>query len=282
MTTSYIERIPSVLSVAEAAATAIVDIYRRKAYQVQSKLDNSPVTEADLRAHEILTAGLSALDPALPVISEEGEVVPFELRSQWPRFWLIDPLDGTREFIQGTGEFTINIALIENHQPVLGVVLVPERQHVYWAVRGAGAFFQMQHAAPVPLQSHLGPRSPLKVLMSRRLNQASKPAWIALSQRLGAYELDYCGSALKICRVAQGEADLYPCLGPTREWDTAAGQCILEEAGGQLIDLEGKPLQYNTKSTLKRNKMPNIHFSAHAECRATTSHSEHHAAFWKI
>lgn len=247
----YQDWIPKVLSVALDAAKVINDIYERKAYQVQKKLDTSPVTEADLSAHHIIQKGLFEIDPTLPLISEEGERVPYEIRSHWPRYWLVDPLDGTHEFIKGSGEFTINIALIENHVPVLGVVIVPVYQEVYWAVKGKGAYAKIGQAESIAIQTNQLPNKPLKLAVSRRLNQDSKPEWLALMERLGQPELTYCGSAWKICLVAKGFVDLYPQLGATSEWDTAAGQCILEAAGGQMVDFTGQPLQYNVKPSLE-------------------------------
>lgn len=247
----YQDWIPKVLSVAFDAAKAINEIYERKVYQVKEKLDTSPVTEADLCAHHIIQKGLFAIDPTLPMLSEEGDAIPYEVRSRWSRYWLVDPLDGTREFIQGTGEFTVNIALIENHLPVLGIVVVPVHQHAYWAIRGEGAYVKMATADPIRINTNHFPRTPLKLAVSRRLNQSVQPAWMALMERLGQPELLYCGSAWKLCLVAKGDVDLYPQLGATSEWDTAAGQCILEAAGGQLIDFSGRPLQYNLKSSLE-------------------------------
>ncbi|HXH55256.1 MAG TPA: 3'(2'),5'-bisphosphate nucleotidase CysQ [Gammaproteobacteria bacterium] len=247
----YRDWIPKILSVALEAAEAIVDIYDRNAYQVKEKLDTSPVTEADLCAHQIIQKGLFSIDPTLPLLSEEGDTIPDEIRSRWSRYWLVDPLDGTREFIKGSGEFTVNIALIENHSPVLGVVVVPVHRHAYWAIQGEGAYAKLAAADPVRIHTNRFPKSPLKVAASRRLNQNTKPDWGALMNRLNQPELVYCGSAWKICLVATGEVDLYPQFGPTSEWDTAAGQCILEAAGGQLVDFAGRPLQYNVKPTLE-------------------------------
>lgn len=247
----YQDWIPKILSLALEAAKAINDIYDRNTYQVKEKLDTSPVTEADLCAHDIIQKGLVAIDPTLPLISEEGKIIPYEVRSRWTRYWLVDPLDGTREFIQGTGEFTVNIALIENHAPVLGVVVVPVHQHAYWAIQGEGAYAKFGTADPIRIYTNHSPRTLLKAAVSRRLDQNTKPAWASLMERLGQPELIYCGSAWKLCLVAKGDVDLYPQLGATNEWDTAAGQCILEAAGGQLIDFSGKRLQYNLKSSLE-------------------------------
>jgi len=251
MLISYKDWIPRVLSVANEAANAILDIYNHKSYQVKSKLDNSPVTEADLVAHRIIEQGLLAIDSTLPIISEEGETIPFEVRSGWHRFWLVDPLDGTQEFIQGANEFTTNIALIEDHLPILGVVVAPALQCCYWAFRGAGAYAQIFGKEANVIHTQAPSLQPsLKVAVSRRYENI-QPAWTELIKRLGKFEFIYCGSALKICLVAKGEAHLYPRLGSTSEWDTAAGQCILEAAGGQLIDLRGHTLRYNMRPTLE-------------------------------
>lgn len=247
----YRDWIPKILSVAFEAAETIVDIYNRNAYQIKKKLDTSPVTEADLCAHRIIQAGLSSLEPTLPLLSEEGELMPYETRSRWLRYWLVDPLDGTREFIKGSGEFTVNIALVENHTPVLGVVVVPVHRQVYWALRGEAAYRKLADADPVRIRTNQLFRIPLKVAASRRPHQNTQPNWTALMDKLGQPELLYCGSAWKICLVASGEADVYPQLGATSEWDTAAGQCILEAAGGQLVDFSGRPLQYNVKPSLE-------------------------------
>lgn len=243
--------IPKILSVAFESADAIVDIYTRNAYQVKEKLDTSPVTEADLRAHHIIQKGLTSIEPTLPLLSEEDAITPYESRSRWSRYWLVDPLDGTREFIQGSGEFTVNIALIENHTPVLGVVVVPAHRQAYWAVRGEAAYAKLGAEDPRRIHTSNISRVPLKAAVSRRPSQNMRPDWMALMDRLGQPELVYCGSAWKICLVAEGKVDLYPQLGATSEWDTAAGQCILEAAGGQLVDFSGRPLQYNAKPSLE-------------------------------
>lgn len=243
------ELITDVLSIAKEAATAVMGIYHQKTYQIKSKLDNSPVTEADFCAHRIIKKGLQEMDPTLPVLSEEGNLVPFEIRSRWSRFWLVDPLDGTQEFIRGSKEFTINIALIENHVPIFGMMAVPALQQYFWAVQGEKAYMQLKEQERLAIQSHAF-RTPVKIVVSPRylgIGDFLK----RFTEYLGAYEIDYCGSALKICLVAKGEKDLYPQFGATREWDTAAGQCILEAAGGQLVDLTGHPLKYNQRDTLE-------------------------------
>lgn len=262
MTKNYQAWLPEVLSVAEAASDVITSIYLQKDYQVQSKLDNSPVTIADIQAHKLIEMGLSSIDPSVPILSEEGGVVPFEIRSHWSRFWLVDPLDGTREFINGTDEFTVNIALIEGNLPVLGVVIAPILKQSYWALKGQGAYFQSNQDEIRVIRSNQVVHSPLKVAVSRRSHNKHKSLWEDLNKRLGKHELIYCGSALKICLVAKGDVDLYPRLGPTSEWDTAAGQCILEEAGGQIIDPFGNSLRYNTRPSMEN---PNFYAIANSQ-----------------
>jgi len=241
--------LPSVLAVASLASNAIMDVYKRSTYHIESKADRSPVTEADLQAHTLIEAGLSKIEPGFPILSEEGYPVPYEVRSQWERFWLVDPLDGTREFIQGTGEFTVNIALIENHSPVLGVVMVPAFNQCYWAIRGQQAYFRDSNQQLNVIRVNPRPQYPIKIAASRcPLHPHSE--WEQLLRELEPIEVIHCGSALKMCLVARGIVDLYPRFGPTHEWDTGAGHCILEAAGGRLVDMKGKTLQYNFHRTL--------------------------------
>lgn len=242
--------LPQVIQIAKNAAIAIMEFYQNKSYLVRTKDDRSPITEADEKAHEIIEMGLSKINPSLPIISEEGRTIPQSERSTWPLYWLVDPLDGTREFIEGTGEFTVNIALIENHQPVLGVVVAPYLQQAYWALRGEKAFFQdKDQLEPIAIQCHSQLKFPVKIALSRHHHQEETELQNLLN-RLGEVELFHYGSALKICLVARGVVDLYPRFGRTGEWDTAAGQCILEAAGGHLVDLQGNPLRYNSRPTL--------------------------------
>ncbi len=252
---NYTQYLPQVLAVAKTAADSIADIFHTKNYTTNIKSDNSPVTEADLRAHQIIERELLKIDPSLPVLSEESSMVPYHERSQWPKYWLVDPLDGTKEFIRGTNDFTVNIALIEDHNPVLGVVVAPMLKQYYWGLKGGQAFFQEGDLGdkgdkePIVIQVNQTLRTPIKVAVSRYHHQKSK-VWKSFIEKLGPYELIQCGSALKICLVARGEADLYPRFGETGEWDTAAGHCILEAAGGKLVDLAGNTLKYNTKPTI--------------------------------
>lgn len=256
---SYIYRdwIPDILKMTVEVAKGVVAIQNRISYEIKLKLDDSPVTEADLFSHQLIVTELAKLDPSIPVLSEEGEPVSPETRLSWSRYWLIDPLDGTRAFIEGSDQFTINIALIENHIPVLGVVVAPKQNQLYWAVQGEGAYWQekledsQQPLIPKKLSVQKVARVPRQVIVSQFLPIETESWWLALVQRLGAYQLTHCSSSLKICLLARGDFDLYPRMGKIMEWDLAAGQCILEEAGGQLVDLNGKILRYNLHSTLE-------------------------------
>ena len=235
-----------VTALATAAGARILDIYGT-AFQVDEKEDNSPLTTADLASHRTIVAGLQQLTPEIPVLSEESAGTPFAGRSGWRRFWLVDPLDGTKEFIKRNGEFTVNIALIEGHEPVLGVVQIPVKGLCYFAARGQGAFRQEAgQAAERIAVSRLGP-GPVRVVGSRSHGGKSLEEFVA---RLGEHTLVAIGSALKFCLVAEGKADIYPRLGLTSEWDTAAAQCIVEAAGGRVIAVSGERLAYNAKESL--------------------------------
>jgi 3'(2'), 5'-bisphosphate nucleotidase len=232
---------------ARAAGQAILAIYHSD-FEVEIKSDRSPLTEADLAAQRVIMAGLSALDASVPVVSEEARNAGWEQRRQWSRYWLVDPLDGTREFVKRNGEFSVNIALIENHQSVLGVVLAPVSGELYAAAQGHGAWLQASADAP---WQRMGTR------------HLAQPAILAGSRSHGGdgqriarrllgedYQLQALGSSLKFCLIARGAADLYLRYGPTCEWDTAAAQCVLEEAGGAVTDLQGQALRYNRGESL--------------------------------
>lgn len=237
------------LHLTQQAGKAILEIYQKsRQYLVQIKPDNSPLTQADLIAHEILTTGLQALTPDLPVLSEEGVGIPWEERQKWDRYWLIDPLDGTLPFLRHSGEFTVNIALIQNHQPVIGILYVPVTQEVYYAcAEWGGAYKQDTEEGITQLQ--VRPWHPDETILLT--SQAAREEKIqTLFGHLGAYTQIKMSSAWKFGWLAEGKADLAPRLGDTCEWDTAAGQCILELAGGALVGLQGQPLRYNTKASL--------------------------------
>jgi 3'(2'), 5'-bisphosphate nucleotidase len=227
------------------AGEKIMEIYAQN-FDIAAKDDKSPLTEADLIAHQIIKQGLSALKPEFPVLSEESSQLPYETRASWETYWLVDPLDGTREFIKRNGEFTVNIALIQGHDAVLGVVAAPAKELSYYACRGQGAY-KVDGGRPVRIQVRKPtPKRPV-VVGSRSHAGDSLTAFLG---RLGDHELISMGSALKFCLVAEGLADIYPRFGPTSEWDTAAAQCVAEEAGAQVSDLTMNRLCYNTKDSL--------------------------------
>jgi 3'(2'), 5'-bisphosphate nucleotidase len=234
-----------VLQLACDAGDAIMHVYARD-FAVETKADKSPVTAADLAAHRIICDGLSELTPDIPVLSEEAANIPWDTRRAWTRFWLVDPLDGTREFVKKNGEFTVNIALIENHEPVMGVIYAPALDVLVHAERGAGAFLRTEDE-DASLTTTRPAAAPLRVAASRsHLDERTR----RLLDALGDHERMGLGSSLKFCRIAEGRIDFYPRFGPTSEWDTAAGQAILETAGGAVLDLAGEPLRYNTKDSL--------------------------------
>ncbi len=235
-----------VKEISRKAGQAIMEVYGTD-FAVQEKADDSPLTRADLAAHQIITAGLHALTPELPQLCEEAADIPFSERRTWRRYWLIDPLDGTREFIKRNGEFTVNIALIDDHAPVLGVVYVPASQTYYFAAAGHGAFEQAHGAQALAIQTRRADPKALVAVASRSHMTPEVQAYLA---RLDEPRITSIGSSLKICLIAQGKADIYPRLGLTSEWDTAAAQAVLEIAGGALVDLQGQRLLYNTKESL--------------------------------
>lgn len=238
--------IQQLLPIARLAGDAIMAVYSRGTPEVQLKEDDSPVTQADLASHRVLASRLKPLLSECPVVSEEdaGSLVH---RQSYGRFWLIDPLDGTKEFIARNGEFTVNIALIEDGRCVLGVVYASAVDALYWGGASLGAFRCMggQTAAIKVAASNPG-KAPRVVASKSHLNEATR----SLIDRLGEVTLVQAGSSLKFCRVAEGEADIYPRLAPTCEWDTAAAQAVLEGAGGVVVDLQGKPLLYGKSDVL--------------------------------
>jgi 3'(2'), 5'-bisphosphate nucleotidase len=228
-------------AIALEAGRRILDVYERE-IAVQEKEDRSPLTEADRVAHELIVERLTALTPGIPVLSEESVAADYTQRRDWQRFWLVDPLDGTKEFINRNGEFTVNIAFIEGGRPVLGVVYVPVLGQIYSACRGLGAFRQLAECKPEPIKTRRYSGGKPVVVASR---SHAGPETAAMLAAIGEHDVVSMGSSLKFCLVATGSADVYPRLGPTMEWDTAAAQCVVEEAGGSVTDLHGTPLVYN-------------------------------------
>lgn len=231
---------------ARRAGAAILEVYAGS-FSVEHKADDSPLTAADMASHRLIVRGLGELTPEIPVLSEESKSIAWDTRRDWQRYWLVDPLDGTREFVKRNGEFTVNIALIENHAPVLGVVLLPVTGELYYGVAGEGAFVESAPGAlPQPIATRAAAATPV-VAGSRSHGNDRQVEMLA---GLGEYRLLPVGSSIKFCMVARGDADLYLRLGPTSEWDTAAAQCVLEQAGGAVLDLAGEPLRYNDKESL--------------------------------
>jgi 3'(2'), 5'-bisphosphate nucleotidase len=231
----------AVTGLAREAGRATMTYYNGAAVGVREKDDRSPVTLADEVAHGLLVDGLRRLDPSTPVISEEAEAASFEIRRGWSRFWLVDPLDGTKEFIKHRAEFTVNVALIEHGEPVLGVVLAPALDLLYWAVKGEGAWRE-EKARPAERIYSTAPRpgAPLTVVESLSHPSPELEEYlhtVPVARRVKA------GSSLKFCWVAEGRADIYPRLGPTMEWDVAAGDCIYRQSGRD--GERPSPLTYN-------------------------------------
>jgi 3'(2'), 5'-bisphosphate nucleotidase len=237
--------LPAVTDLARRAGVEILAVYGQT-FEVTRKADQSPLTLADMRAHEVIARGLRELTPDVPVLSEEDRDIPYETRRQWNRYWLVDPLDGTKEFVSRNGEFTVNIALIENHAPVLGVVHVPVSDTTYGGNIDSGAVRQTGAEPAIAISVHVPASEPLRVVGSRSHGTN-------LDQHLtglGPHTLLSIGSSLKFCLVAEGNADFYPRFGPTSEWDTAAAQAVLEAAGGVVVTTDGAPLRYNQKAGL--------------------------------
>lgn len=250
--------IDRVIDIALRAGLEILKVYAED-FRVEKKADDSPLTRADLAAHRLITTELAQLDSAIPVLSEESGDIPYAERRQWRRYWLVDPLDGTKEFVNKNGEFTVNIALIDNHEPVLGVVHVPVSGVTYAGSQHTGAFRQESDNR----RRTIGVRSltdgPVVAVASRSHRTPQVDRFL---EQLGEHQLTSIGSSLKICLVAEGKADIYPRLGPTSEWDTAAAHAVLLAAGGTITDDQGRPLRYNTRESLL-----NPHFLAFGDSR---------------
>ncbi|MBF0171077.1 MAG: 3'(2'),5'-bisphosphate nucleotidase CysQ [Nitrospinae bacterium] len=234
------------LVIAREAGRAIMTIYREEDLGVTVKGDDSPLTRADLAAHRIIVDRLPALGEGWPVLSEESRAIDFDVRKGWRRYWLVDPLDGTKEFINRRDEFTVNIALVENGRPILGVVTAPALGREWLAAEGCGAF-AAEGERRRPIRAH-GGDGPLRIVASKSHVTPELERFLAAVTEPTA--LVNIGSSLKFCLVAEGGADLYPRLGPTMEWDTAAAQAIVTEAGGRVETLAGTPLAYNKESLL--------------------------------
>ncbi|MFC1514308.1 3'(2'),5'-bisphosphate nucleotidase CysQ [Candidatus Omnitrophota bacterium] len=234
--------IEKIVAIALAASEKVLSVYKSRDFQTTLKDDTTPLTRADQLSHDVICAALKEEFPDIPVISEESAATPFSIRKQWQRFWLVDPLDGTKEFINRTAEFTVNIALIEAGRPVAGVVALPAKGVLYFALKGKGAFKQAFAGSPEAITVNTEPHEKLVLARSRSHSSLREQEIISL---FGPVEEIAAGSSLKFCSVAEGEADLYLRLGRTMEWDTAAGHCVVEQAGGKIFDITGESMLYN-------------------------------------
>ncbi len=238
---------PDLIILAKNAGAAILHIYEvSRQFDIQTKPDHSPLTQADLMANDILLAGLKKLTPDIPILSEEGLQTPWAERQRWPIYWLIDPLDGTRQFIQHSGEFTVNIALVQAHQVIFGLIYVPVTGECYYASHETGAY--KQDAAGIETALHVRtwqPEATIILASQAAREERMQPRF----GHLGHYTLTKMSSSWKFCLLAEGKADICPRFGDTCEWDTAAGQCILEQAGGGIFNLQGELLSYNTRAS---------------------------------
>ena len=243
------------IELARLAGQKIMEIYE-KDFSVFEKEDQSPLTEADLTSHQTIVNRLAEITPDIPVLSEESANEELQNRMSWDRYWLIDPLDGTKEFIKKNGEFTVNIALIESHAPSFGVVYAPALDIIYYGGREIGSFKEIGEEGAVEIRTKKSTSGTMKIVGSRSHQSEEFKKFI---ENYPNADIISMGSSLKICLVAEGGADLYPRLGPTSEWDTAAAQAVLEGAGGQLEDYNtGEILGYN----LKKDSLLNPYFLA--------------------
>lgn len=266
----------SVIDLVRAAGDVILPHWRNDV-QVREKADASPVTAADMAAHHLLADGLRALDARIPVLSEEDCALSHAERASWTRWWLVDPLDGTKEFINGSEEFTVNVALIDQGHVVFGVVGIPANGRCYYGGADFGAWRAEANGAAQPLRVRDTPREGFTVVASRRhTSPAQEKLLEGLTQRFGDLVLASVGSSLKLCLLAEGAADCYPRLAPTSQWDTAAAQGVLEGAGGELLDTTGAPLTYEARESYLNPSF--LALPKHADWRATLLELASHQA----
>lgn len=232
-------------NIAKKAGDAIMEVYKAKDFSniTDFKADNSPLTLADQESHNVISSMLEEAFKGIPVLSEEGKDIEFEERRDWNQFWLVDPLDGTKEFINRNGQFTVNIAFIENGHPVLGIIYIPVTEEFYFGRKGEGAFKELNNEVVVLKTSNK--KKDLTAVGSR---SHSAPEEQEILKKLGVTEVVSRGSSLKFCMVAEGKADVYYRHGPTMEWDTGAGQAIVEAAGGIVLDSDKNSFSYNKQS----------------------------------
>lgn len=242
------EWLEEIIKIAELAGRAILPFWKHaNRLQILDKEDNTPLSTADLIANDTIVQRLQLLTPDIPILSEESKISDFDIRQKWSEYWLVDPLDGTRGFIDDSEEFSVNIALIRRHKPVMGVIYAPVTETFYYASENKGAYKKDNVDGLKALQTKKVNWDKLRVILGQYHHSKQIKTFI---ENLNSIEIVRLNSSLKFGQVAEGSVDVYPRFGPTGEWDTAAGQCILEEAGGVLVDLNGNQLQYNTKSSL--------------------------------
>jgi 3'(2'), 5'-bisphosphate nucleotidase len=235
--------ISSTVEIAKLAGEGIIEIYNSD-FDYQLKKDLSPITAADNLSHIIITKRLKILTPEIPVLSEENCDIPYKIRANWTKYWLVDPLDGTKEFIKRNGEFTVNIALIENNTPIFGVIHLPVTSETYWGSKGNHSFYANENNNVKRIYVSENHQNPIRLVASR-----SHPSEILndLLEKIIDYEIIKVGSSIKFCHIASGQADCYPRFGPTSEWDTAAGEAIVSSAGGHVVAASGNSMKYNVK-----------------------------------
>ena len=238
------ELIEQLIEISKEAGKAILEVYNTN-FDYQIKEDLSPLTKADTISHNIICERLKVLTPDIPILSEENSDIPFNIRSLWKQYWLVDPLDGTKEFIKRNGEFTVNIALINNNEPVFGIIYIPVTNHLFWGSKVHGAY-EIKNGMN-QRKIHVSTKNTKKVAASRSHSNTEINNFL---EKLDTYTIVNMGSSLKFCLIANGEIDIYPRLGSTSEWDIAAGEVILRSAGGCIIDLEGKNILYNKKNII--------------------------------
>ena len=240
------EDISKINNIVYDAGTAILDIYNTS-FEVEIKSDDSPLTQADKNSHLVIELGLNALFPNIPILSEEGRDIPYSERKKWDMFWLIDPLDGTKEFVKRNGEFTVNIALIKDNYPIFGSVYAPFTKELFWASNGLGAWKSINNKKDIPIIVSKSNKK-TRIVISRSHPNEKVTDYI---NQYKEYELIRMGSSLKLCCIADGRADIYPRLGPTSEWDIGAAQCIVEQAGGSVLEYpSNNRLRYNKENIL--------------------------------
>ncbi|MDC0064455.1 3'(2'),5'-bisphosphate nucleotidase CysQ [Gammaproteobacteria bacterium] len=238
--------VQKLLDISIKAGQAILDIYNDLEIEVIEKKDSSPLTKADLASHNIIVSELSNLTPDIPILSEESIGIPFNTRKEWSQYWLVDPLDGTKEFIKRNGEFTVNIALIRNNTPIFGVIYVPVSDEIYWGSK-EGSYYKKTDGTIIKIQISNESSETMKIVASKSHQSEMLSSILA---NIKEYELINKGSSLKFCMVAEGSADIYLRLGLTSEWDTAAGEAIVHYAGGHVIATSGELIKYNAEKSI--------------------------------